>query len=102
MRIYFDENFSKYLAAGFNAFQKGSFSEEIEVFHLTDNFPEGSPDEEWIHGVAKQEACVITEDLNIYRTKSQWEIYKNYSVGFFFFKQPKKKMYSYWQWIQEI
>lgn len=102
MRIYFDENFSNHLAAGFNAFQKGRPSEGIEVFHITDDFSKGCPDEEWIPGIAKKHGCVITQDFNIHRRRPQWELCKKYKVGFFFFRQPKKKMYSYWVWIQEV
>lgn len=102
MRIYFDENFSTHLTAGFDAFQKGRRSEGIEVFHITNDFPKGCPDETWIPGVAQKHACVITQDQNIYRREHQWELCREYQVGFFFFDQPKKKTYTYWAWIQEV
>ncbi|MEM7673514.1 MAG: hypothetical protein AAF212_09255, partial [Verrucomicrobiota bacterium] len=102
MRVYFDENFSTHLTAGFDCFQKGRKRESIEVFHITQDFAQGCADEDWIPGVAKKHGCVITQDLNIHRRKYQWELCKLHKVGFFFFDQPKKRPYSYWDWIDQV
>ncbi len=102
MRIYFDENFSIHLKNGFEAFQRGRPSEEFYVIHVTEEFGRGCPDEIWIPGVAQKHGCVITQDTNINRRKYQWELCKKNKVGMFFFKQPNKRYFDYWQWVSRV
>ena len=102
MKIYFDENFSPHLVAGFRAFQEGRRSEYFEVLHVVDDFGQGCEDKKWISGVAQRHGCVITQDLNIHRRKYQWDLCRKYKVGMFFFNQPKKKKFDYWRWIEQV
>ena len=46
MKIYFDENFSPNLIAGFRAFQEGRKGEEFEVCSVVDEFGRGAADED--------------------------------------------------------
>ena len=69
MRIYFDENFSPYLARAFRELEKGRPGDGIEVIHMTEEFERGTPDEEWLPAIAMKHGCVLTQDLNIQRTK---------------------------------
>ncbi len=102
MKIFFDENFSPHLAKGFAAFQEGRKSESVEVLHCTEKFERGANDEDWLPEVAQMHGVVITQDLNIHRTRSQWAICEKYKIGVFFFRPPKKAKYTYWQWVAEV
>jgi hypothetical protein len=98
MKIFFDENFSKYLAAGISELQKGVKHESIEVYHIAEYFKKGIKDEEWIPKVAKMHAVVVTQDTKIARTTSLWQLCKDYKLGIFFVKPPKT--YKYWDLVQ--
>ena len=102
MKIFFDENFSPHLAEGLAAFQEGRKREEIEVLHCKEKFGRGAKDEDWLPQAARMHGVVITQDLNIHRTRSQWEICEQYKIGIFFFRPPKKSPYTYWEWIREV
>lgn len=99
MKIYIDENISKYLAEGLNLLQKPEnikLKEDIEVIYLPTKFNIGVQDEDWIPLVGKEGGCVITQDINIKRTRHQWELCQEYELGMFFLKPPSKKGFSYW------
>ena len=102
MRLYFDENFAPKLAHGFREFQAGRPSEEFEVFHLADEFARGTPDEEWLPAVASRHGCVLTQDLNISRTRLLWQLCQQNKIGIYFFRQPKSVKFGYWDWIAKI
>ena len=102
MRLYFDENFATKLAHGFREFQTGRPSEDIEVLHLADEFGRGTPDEEWLPAVASRHGCVLTQDLNISRTRLLWQLCQENKVGIYFFRQPKKDKFDYWGWIAKV
>jgi hypothetical protein len=97
MKIFFDENFSKYLAAGISELQKG-IGEGIEVLHSVQFFERGIKDEKWIPEVAKMHGIVITQDLKIARTSSLWQLCTEYKLGIFFIKPPNS--YKYWDIVQ--
>jgi hypothetical protein len=67
-KIYIDENFSPYLAEGFDVFQKHLNSNErtqFEVLSIKKEFGKGAKDEVWIPKVGKECGIVITQDLYI-------------------------------------
>lgn len=101
MRIYFDENFSPSLVAGMQKIQDGRKSEEFSVHSVKDEFGKGAPDEEWIPKIASEHGCVITQDLNINRTRAQWDLCRQNKIGIFFFKPPKSG-WSYWTIVELI
>ena len=101
MRIYFDENFSPALIEGLRRIQEGRRRDGIEVCSVKEEFGQGSPDEEWIPGIAIRHGAVITQDTNIHRTKAQWELCRRNKIGIFFVKPPKKG-WSYWDIVQLI
>lgn len=101
MRIYFDENFSPSLVAGMQKFQDGRKSEAFTVHSVKDEFGEGAPDEKWIPGIASGHGCVITQDLNINRTRAQWDLCRRNKIGIFFFKPPKRG-WNYWTIVELI
>lgn len=101
MKIYFDENFSPYLVKGLRAFQSGKSSEGIEILSIAEIFGKGTTDEIWIPRVACQNGIVVTQDLNIYRSRQQWQLCQSHKIGIVFV-QPPKKGWSYWSIIQLV
>ncbi|MBI4650580.1 hypothetical protein HY745_04695 [Candidatus Desantisbacteria bacterium] len=102
MKIFFDENFSPFLAEGFSSFQKGRKEEDIEVLHIATYFGRGVKDEEWISKVAQMHGTAITQDTNIRRTQVLHELCSKNNIRLFFFKSPKKTPYKYWELIKNI
>ncbi|MDX6767535.1 MAG: hypothetical protein SFU85_12185 [Candidatus Methylacidiphilales bacterium] len=100
MRVYFDENFSPHLIAGFRTFQEGRKGEDFEVCSVVEEFDRGAADEDWIPEVAKRHGVIITQDINIHRTHAQWQLCQTHKVGVFFIKPPKKMGWSYWDIIR--
>ena len=101
MRIYFDENFSPRIAAGMREFQAGRRSEGTEVIWCPDEFSRGAADEDWIPKVASKQGVILTQDINIHRTKAQWELCQENKVGVFFFKSPRDG-WSHWVIVREV
>jgi len=102
MKIFFDENFSPYLARGFSEFQNGRKIEDVDVHHVAEYFGRGADDNVWIPRIAQMHGVVITQDLNIHRTRYLFQLCLEYKLGVFFFKPPKKKSYKYWEWIEQV
>ncbi len=100
MKVFFDENFSKYLALGVSELQRGIGGEHIDVLHVAENFGKGKRDDEWIPEVAKTHGIVITQDIKIARTRTLAEVCKRYKLGIFFVKKPKS--YKYWDLVEMI
>lgn len=100
MKIFFDENLSKYLASGMSELQSGIGGEHIDVLHIGETFGIGAKDDEWIPKVAKEHGIVITQDLRMARTRTLAEMCKKYKVGIFFVKPPKT--YRYWDFVELI
>lgn len=102
MRLYFDENFSHHLADGFKSFQLGRPAEGIEVLHLTEEFDRGTPDDIWLPGVAQRHGCVLTQDVNIHRSRILRQLCTDNKIGIFFFRPPKKLKFTYWEWVEKV
>lgn len=101
MRIYFDENYSPHLVEGMRAFQEGRKSEGVVVTSIRAEFGQATADEDWIPQVASRHGTAITQDLNIHRTRAQWELCMANKLGIFFIKPPKQG-WGYWQIVQLI
>lgn len=101
MRIYFDENFSPALVEGLRRIQDGRRRDDITVCSVIEEFGRGAPDEIWIPGVASRHGVVITQDLNINRTRAQWELCRANKIGIIFIKLPKKG-WDYWDIVRLI
>lgn len=103
-KVYIDENFAPQLARGFNIFQQHlnlKESLQIEVLPIGDVFGRGSKDEDWIPKAGAENAVVITQDLKIFRTRHQNELFKKHGLGVFFFKPPSSG-YSFWQMLEQL
>lgn len=101
MRIYFDENFSHRIASGMREFQEARRSEGVTVIWNPDEFEQGAADEDWIPMVASKHGVVLTQDLNIHRTRAQWELCRRNKIGVFFFKPPKAG-WDHWMIVREV
>ncbi|MEE9194067.1 MAG: hypothetical protein V3U21_05975 [Thermodesulfobacteriota bacterium] len=99
MKIFFDENFSPKLSSGLQKLQDGIYDEDIEVLSIKEKFFRGIPDEEWIPKIAQMHGTVITQDLNIHRTKLQYSLCKKNKIGIIFFKPPRESKINYWEWV---
>lgn len=102
MRVYFDENFSPHLIGGLRHLQEGRRSDGVTVCSIVDEFGRGAADETWIPGIASRHGVAITQDINIHRTRAQWELCQSNKIGVFFFKPPKKQGWSYWQIVELV
>lgn len=101
MRIYFDENFSHRIASGMSEFQKARPSENVSVIWCPVEFERGAADEEWIPQVASKHGVVLTQDLNIHRTRAQWDLCQQNKIGVFFFKPPRAG-WDHWVIVREV
>lgn len=100
-KVYIDENFSEWLAKGLNILEKPN-DDDITVYSIKEEFGEGAQDEVWLAAIGKVNGIVITQDLNINRTRHLKELYLESGVGVFFFKPPSKKGFSYWEMVLQI
>jgi len=88
--IYLDENLSEYVASALNNLNKGYFT-NIQVFSTKDTFGKGVPDETIIPGIGNLNGILITRDLNIQKTRLQFDLCKQFNLGVFFLKLPKNQ-----------
>jgi PIN like domain len=72
------------------------------VCSAIEEFGRGAADEVWIPGIASRHGIAITQDVNIRRTRAQWELCQENKIGVFFFKPPKKEGWSYWQIVELV
>lgn len=103
-KIYIDENFAQQLANGLDVFQQHLNMKEkskFEVVSVKEKFGQGALDEDWIPKIGKEKGVVITQDLRIHTTRHQYELYKKYELGVFFFKPPSNG-YSFWEMVEQI
>ncbi|MCE7068150.1 hypothetical protein [Dyadobacter sp. CY326] len=100
-RIYIDENISPHIAAGLDILEK-PLGSNFEVVSIITVFGKGALDEDWLPKIGAERAVVITQDLNIHRTKSQRRLFEEHQVGVFFLSPPSKNGYQYWEMVEQI
>ena len=88
IEVYLDENLSEYVADALNSLNKGYFK-EIIVRSTKTQFGKGETDEVIIPSIGKSGGVLITRDLNIQRTRLQYQLCKKYNLGTFFIKLPQ-------------
>lgn len=99
MTFYFDENIAPRIARALAILTE---ADPLEIHNTIDVFGRGAADEDWIPEIGANNGIVITQDLNIHRTRHQRELYKKHGVGVVFFKPPKKHGYPYWEMLIHI
>lgn len=102
MKIFFDENFSPFIAKGMAQFESGPREDPVEVLHVLDQFPRGTPDEELIPKIAQKHGVLITKDFNIARTQMLSKLCRDYKLALIIFRPPSKKGVGHWDWVLEV
>jgi predicted nuclease of predicted toxin-antitoxin system len=100
MKIYLDENLSKYVADALNLLSKGYFP-NIEVYSTIDVFGRGVRDEDIIPKIGTEGSILITKDFNIKKTTLQYELCQQYNLGIFFITLPKNQD-KHWEIVKLI
>lgn len=102
MTIIFDENLSVGLVKGLREFGE-------DVHHITEYFPAGTPDEEWLKFIGENGWFLITRDKRIRRRPIEKEALKRYKIGTFFLGGKRiggwdmiKQVVVMWQRIKEL
>jgi hypothetical protein len=98
--IYLDENLSEYVADALNALNKGYFR-NINVYSTKVKFGKGIADEIIIPAMGKAGAVLITKDINISRTRMQYELCERYKLGVIFLK-PSKGQDKHWEIVKML
>jgi len=98
MDFYLDENLSEYVAEALNFLNKGYFP-HIQVFSTKVKPGKGLPDETLIPEIGKVNGNLVTRDLNIQKTRLQFELCKQFNLGVFFLKLPKSQS-KHWEIIK--
>jgi hypothetical protein len=83
-----DENLSEYVADALNFLCKGYYP-DVVVISTKSKFGKGVPDETIIPEMGKTNSILITKDINIHRTKLQYQMCRQHKLGVFFLKLPK-------------
>lgn len=92
MNIYIDENLPQQLANGFDILQQPlnvKLKNPVSVKSIASVYGRGAKDEEWIPKLGAEEACVVTQDYNIKKTRMQYDLCKEHNLGLFFIKSSK-------------
>ncbi len=100
-KIYIDENLSPYIAEDLAILER-PMGDGFEILSIGKTFGRGAQDEDWIPEVGAQEAVVVTQDINIHRTRRQRELFEKHGVGIFFISPPSKTGYTYWEQVEQL
>ena len=98
--IYLDENLSEYVAQALNFLNKGYFR-EIQVFSTKEKFGKGVTDEIIIPGMGNSNGILITRDINIHKTRLQFELCLQHKLGVFFLVMPKG-LDKHWEIVKSL
>jgi hypothetical protein len=88
IEIYLDENLSEYVADALNSLNKGYFK-DILVYSTKIKFGKGQQDEIIIPAIGTSKGILVTKDLNIHKTRFQYQLCEQYGMGVFFLKMQK-------------
>jgi len=106
MTFYIDENISPILAEAFNILQRElndrSRYGTITVSSVLVEFGAGTIDEIWIPLAGQGDACIITQDYNIHKTRRQRELCEENELGMFYLRPPSKMGFIYWDMVKVL
>lgn len=91
MKVYFDENFSHYVAKAFNLFE--CKLKQVEVIATEEVLYKGAPDEEVVKYVSQNNGILFTKDDDYVKAQLITELMKSHSIGLFYMKTPRKEVY---------
>lgn len=100
IEIYLDENLSEYVADALNSLCKGYF-QTVTVSSTKTKFGKGVPDETIIPAIGNAGGVLISKDVNIHRTRMQYQLCEQYSLGIFFLK-PIKGADKHWEIVKML
>lgn len=100
IEIYLDENLSEYVADALNSLAKGYFK-NITVASTKTKFGKGVPDEQIIPAIGSAGGILITKDVNIHRTRMQYQLCQQFNLGVIFLK-PAKGMDKHWEIVKML
>ncbi|WP_276504425.1 hypothetical protein [Terrimonas pollutisoli] len=96
--VFIDENLSEYVADALNSLNKGYFK-NVLVYSTKIKFGKGQPDEIIIPSIGRSNGIMITKDLNIYKTRLQYQLCEQYKIGVFFIKM-QRGMDKHWEIVK--
>ena len=88
IEVYLDENLSEYVADALNSLNKGYFK-DVMVYSTKIRLGKGKPDETIIPYIGENKGILITKDLNIHKSRLQYQLCEKFSIGIFFLKMQK-------------
>jgi len=100
IEVFLDENLSEYVAQALNFLNKGYFK-DIQVLSTKEKFGKGVADEELIPNISQSGGVLITRDFNIHKTRLQYDLCKQYSLGVFFLRLPKNQD-KHWEIVKTL
>jgi hypothetical protein len=86
------------VADALNSLNKGYFK-NILVYSTKIKFGKGQPDEIVIPSIGNSQGIMITKDLNIHKTRFQYQLCEQYGIGIFFLKM-QKGMDKHWEIVK--
>jgi hypothetical protein len=98
IEVYLDENLSEYVADALNSLNKGYFK-DVLVYSTKLKFGKGQTDEIIIPSIGSSNGILITKDINIHKTRLQYELCEQYKIGIFFIKMSKG-MDRHWEIVK--
>jgi hypothetical protein len=98
--VYLDENLSEYVAQALNFLNKGYFR-DLQVYSTKEKFGKGIADEVIIPSIGKEQGILITRDINIHKTRFQYELCKQHKLGVFFLTLPKNHN-KHWEMVKTL
>ncbi len=98
--VYLDENLSEYVAHALNFLNKGYFK-ELQVYSTKEKFGKGVADEVIIPSIGREHGVLITRDINIHKTRFQYELCRQHRLGVFFLALPKNNN-KHWEIVKSL
>ena len=92
MRFFFDNNLSKRLA---RAIGELSATEGVDVVHLTEKFPDDTPDVDWIDTLAAEEDWVVISQERLIKNPLEKEALRRSGLTAFILVKGWSK-YQHW------
>jgi predicted nuclease of predicted toxin-antitoxin system len=91
MNVFFDENFSEYLAEALNLLEKTDG--KLEVYSTKTALYRSAPDDEIVRFVAANGGVLFSKDSDFRKAQLITDLMKEHHIGLFYFKTPRKEVY---------
>lgn len=91
MKIYFDANYSKYIAKAIGFLEQTAGV--IQTFATDDELYEGASDAEVVNLVSENGGILFTKDIDFKKVQLIIDLMKRHKMGLFYLRTPKKEVY---------